>query len=171
MSCGQLAWKNMETCSKGMVKRNRTSLRWLHTWPENSGLLRDVILTHLSVLVLTSSVTVPETFHTNRNSRENICSHMPQCQGMKQQPKLPNSSRRLQLARLSCGDPDNTSWRSQQCILKRTTYLLLEQEFLHPSSNDTGTLPLVAAPSSELWLEAGIRSLAKWQLKQFPKVY
>lgn len=120
VSCGQLAWKNMETCSKGMVKRNRTSLRWLHAWPENSGLLRGVILTHLSVLVLTSSVTVLETFHTNRNSRENICSHMSQCQGMKQPPKL--------LREASAGKTE--LWRSRQHILKVATVYLEKNHLL-----------------------------------------
>lgn len=116
----ELAWKNMETCSKGMVKRNRTSLRWLHAWPENSGLLRGVILTHLSVLVLTSSVTVLETFHTNRNSRENICSHMSQCQGMKQPPKL--------LREASAGKTE--LWRSRQHILKVATVYLEKNHLL-----------------------------------------
>lgn len=55
---------------------------------KNSGLFKGVIPMHLTVLVLTSSTTELETFCTNKNSRENICTHMSQHQGIQKQSKL-----------------------------------------------------------------------------------
>lgn len=56
--------------------------------PKKSGLLRGVIPVHLAVLVLTSSTTELETFCTNKNSSENICTHMSQLQVIQKQSKL-----------------------------------------------------------------------------------
>lgn len=51
-------------------------------------LLKAVIPVHLTVLVLTSSVTVLEIFCTNKNSRENMRTHMSQHQGIQKQSIL-----------------------------------------------------------------------------------
>jgi len=155
----------VNTHSKWMPKEEQNKLHATHLAKQH-GLLRSGVLTHLSVLVLTSSVTVLETFHTNRNSRENICTHMLQRQGMQQHP---NSSSRVQFARLSRGDPNKMSWRSRQHILKRTSYFKgksfsINQTIIHMHFH---SWQLQAAS----WLEAGMRTAAKWQLKQFPKVY
>lgn len=121
---------------------------------------------HFTISVLISSTAVLEPSCTDRNSKENTCSRMSPHTGTQKQPKL---------LQKELSEHDGVT-ETQTMMGLKVTMIHLEkraerQEFLHPSNHYPCGLPVLAAPRSDPWLEAGMRRGAKWQLQQLSHVY